>query len=170
MIYCLFGHLQRAFTPLNAHSLSPYLSLFAAVNLWECFVTLIHLEGIPGGVTSSHLLPQQFTPPSILQASIFHFLSPSNRLALNHSPPILTIRFNVHCPCSCASQSTSCSPAGHINPCDRCLSGCSLLGNNPERKESFTAHISTRERENVSKYEIREHHKLSFFANKTRTS
>lgn len=49
---------------LETRTLSPPVYLLAVVNPWECSVTLSHLEGIQGGATSCHLLPQRFTPPS----------------------------------------------------------------------------------------------------------
>lgn len=59
-------------------SLSPPAYLLAVVNPWECSVTLSHLEGIQGGATSCHLLPQGFTPPSSYLLSYLIFLSPSS--------------------------------------------------------------------------------------------
>lgn len=89
------------------------------------------VESLP--VTLSLNVPSlALLQPSILPHLSYHLQTFCSDL--NHTPLILTIRFNVRCSCSCVSQPTSCSPAGHINPCDRCLSVCSPLGSSPKWK------------------------------------
>lgn len=68
-------------------------------------------------------------PSSLLQSTlpstVYHLQTFC--LSLSHIPLILTMRLRVQFSFCSVSHPASCSPAGHINPCDRCLSVSALL-------------------------------------------
>lgn len=110
MIYCVFGHLQRAFAPWNTHILSPALSLSpstAVVNLGNVSVTLSHLEGIQGGSLFLSPSPSRIQPSlSTYLPSYLTYLSPSSRSCALATP--LSFGHQIYCVllASWAHQST----------------------------------------------------------------